>query len=74
MMYSIDDLGLLWFSLYYFFEWHLEDEPSPSVDCWQEENTGLHWAAYAGSVAITEMFLDSGCEFDTPNEHGDRPL
>lgn len=39
-----------------------------------EENNGLHWAAFAGSVGITELFLEMGCEVDTPNEHGDRPL
>ena len=40
----------------------------------QEENTALHWAAFAGSLEITELFLDLGCELDSPNEHGDRPL
>ena len=40
----------------------------------QEENTGLHWAAFSGSLDISEVFLDMGCELDSPNEHGDRPL
>lgn len=42
--------------------------------CFQEENTGLHWAAFSGSVEIAELFLDYGCELESPNEHGDRPL
>lgn len=40
----------------------------------QEENTGLHWAAFSGSVEIAEIFLNHGCELESPNEHGDRPL
>ena len=40
----------------------------------QEENTGLHWAAYAGSVDIAEMLLNASCELEAANEHGDRPL
>ena len=40
----------------------------------QEDNTCLHWAAYAGSVDIAEMFLDAGCDLEAANEHGDRPL
>jgi ankyrin repeat protein len=42
--------------------------------CVQEDNTCLHWAAYAGSVDIAEMCLDAGCELEAANEHGDRPL
>ena len=40
----------------------------------QELNTALHWAAYAGSVDIATMFLAAGCDIDCPNDHGDRPL
>ena len=40
----------------------------------QEENTGLHWASYAGSVDIAELLLNAGCELEAVNEHGDRPL
>jgi len=40
----------------------------------QEENTGLHWAAYAGCVDVAELFLNAGCCLEAANEHGDRPL
>ena len=40
----------------------------------QEGNTSLHWATFAGSVPVMEVFIDAGCKVDIPNEHGDRPL
>jgi len=40
----------------------------------QEGNTALHWATFAGSVPIMEVFIEAGCKMDSPNEHGDRPL
>ena len=40
----------------------------------QEGNTSLHWATFAGSVPVMEVFIDAGCKVDSPNEHGDRPL
>jgi ankyrin repeat protein len=39
-----------------------------------EENSGLHWASFSGSADIAEMFLNAGCDLESPNEHGDRPL
>ena len=46
----------------------------PLMNSLQEENTGLHWASYAGSVDIAELLLNAGCEMEAVNEHGDRPL
>ena len=40
----------------------------------QEENTTMHWAAFSGSVAIAELLLAAGCDLDSLNMHGDRPL
>ncbi|KAH3823928.1 hypothetical protein DPMN_125753 [Dreissena polymorpha] len=40
----------------------------------QEENTTMHWAAYSGSVSIIEQLLMAGCDLDSLNMHGDRPL
>ena len=40
----------------------------------QEENTALHWAAFSGSVNVSEVLLNAGCELDSLNMHGDRPL
>lgn len=41
---------------------------------WQEENTGLHSASYAGSVDIAELLLNAGCDLEAVNVRGDRPL
>ena len=49
------------------------DGCSPYV-YWQEENTTMHWAAFSGSVAIAEQLLTAGCDLDSLNMHGDRPL
>ena len=40
----------------------------------QEENTALHWAAFSGSANVSEILLGAGCELDSLNMHGDRPL
>ena len=47
---------------------------STGMSVLQEDNTGLHWAAYAGSSDIAEIFLNAGCDLESPNIHGDRPL
>ncbi|WAR31657.1 EHMT1-like protein [Mya arenaria] len=39
-----------------------------------EENTTMHWAAFSGSVSIAEQLLSAGCDLDSLNMHGDRPL
>jgi len=55
--------------------WKSPQHSNVVVIVWlQEGNTALHWAAFAGSVPITVVFLDAGCKLDCPNEHGDRPL
>lgn len=34
----------------------------------------MHWAAFSGSVSIAEQLLAAGCDLDSLNMHGDRPL
>ncbi len=51
-----------------------EQRSNISQNLFQEENTGLHWASYAGSVDIAELLLNAGCEIEAVNERGDRPL
>ncbi|XP_037082512.1 histone-lysine N-methyltransferase EHMT2-like [Pollicipes pollicipes] len=51
----------------------LERGANPQL-CDEEQNTGLHWAAYSGSMEIAELFLTAGCQVNSPNVHGDTPL
>jgi FOG: Ankyrin repeat len=39
-----------------------------------EQNIALHWSAFSGSVDISEMLLDFGCDVNSTNVHGDTPL
>lgn len=39
-----------------------------------EENVGLHWAAYSGEVNITYVLLEMGCDINVANMHGDTAL
>ena len=39
-----------------------------------EENIGLHWAAYSGDATITYILLDIGCDVNAHNVHGDTSL
>lgn len=39
-----------------------------------EENVGLHWAAFSGVVTIAYLFLEMCCEINSVNLHGDTPL
>lgn len=39
-----------------------------------EENIALHWAAFSGSEEISEKLLNSGCDVNCLNIHGDTPL
>lgn len=39
-----------------------------------EENVGLHWAAFSGEANIAFLFLEKGCEVNVTNIHGDTPL
>ena len=41
---------------------------------YQEGNTALHWASFAGADELTEMFLSRGCDVQAVNIHGDTPL
>lgn len=38
-----------------------------------EQNIALHWSAFSGSVDITEMLLNHGCDVNSTNIHGDTP-
>lgn len=40
----------------------------------QEENICLHWAAFSGSVDISELLLNAHCDLQAVNIHGDSPL
>uniref|UniRef100_A0AAX7U215 Euchromatic histone-lysine N-methyltransferase 1b n=1 Tax=Astatotilapia calliptera TaxID=8154 RepID=A0AAX7U215_ASTCA len=40
----------------------------------KEENICLHWAAFSGSVEITELLLNAHCNLQAVNIHGDSPL
>lgn len=40
----------------------------------QEGNIGLHWSAFSGSVEISYLYLDYGCDINSVNELGDTPL
>ncbi|KAF0297324.1 Histone-lysine N-methyltransferase EHMT2 [Amphibalanus amphitrite] len=51
----------------------LERGANPQL-CDEEQNTGLHWAAFSGSMEIAELFLAAGCHVNSPNVHGDTPL
>ena len=51
----------------------LERGANPQL-CDEEQNTGLHWAAFSGSMEIAELFLHAGCRVNSPNVHGDTPL
>lgn len=65
---GVTDLMLLLYeniSGYYFKQSHVSS---------QELNVCLHWAAYAGSVDIAELVLNSGCSLASVNMHGDTPL
>ncbi|PSN49961.1 hypothetical protein C0J52_08773 [Blattella germanica] len=39
-----------------------------------EQNIALHWSAYSGSVDISEMLLNHGCDVNSTNVLGDTPL
>lgn len=39
-----------------------------------EQNVALHWSAYSGSAAITELLLQEGSDVNVVNLHGDTPL
>jgi ankyrin repeat protein len=39
-----------------------------------EQNIALHWSAFSGSVDISQMLLDFGCDVNSTNVHGDTPL
>ncbi|UYV82179.1 EHMT1 [Cordylochernes scorpioides] len=39
-----------------------------------EENTALHWSSYSGSLEISHILLDCGCDLSAVNVHGDTPL
>ncbi|XP_016518287.1 histone-lysine N-methyltransferase EHMT1 isoform X2 [Poecilia formosa] len=40
----------------------------------QEKNICLHWAAFSGSVEISEVLLNAQCDLQAVNVHGDSPL
>uniref|UniRef100_A0A1A8R8U2 Euchromatic histone-lysine N-methyltransferase 1b n=1 Tax=Nothobranchius rachovii TaxID=451742 RepID=A0A1A8R8U2_9TELE len=40
----------------------------------KEENICLHWAAFSGSVEISELLLNAHCSLRAVNVHGDSPL
>jgi ankyrin repeat protein len=39
-----------------------------------EQNIALHWSAFSGSVDVSEMLLEYGCDVNCTNVHGDTPL
>ncbi|XP_039266175.2 serine/threonine-protein phosphatase 6 regulatory ankyrin repeat subunit C-like [Styela clava] len=38
------------------------------------QNTPMHAAASAGQISVVKMFIDLGCDINTPNGHRDTPL
>lgn len=43
-------------------------------DIQQEQNIALHWAAFSGSVDISQYFLDRRLPLNATNVNGDTPL
>jgi euchromatic histone-lysine N-methyltransferase len=39
-----------------------------------EQNIALHWSTFSGSVDISELLLNYGCNVNATNAQGDTPL
>jgi ankyrin repeat protein len=64
----IADLKILCFCRYL-----LQNRADPLIRD-AEQNIVLHWSAFSGSVDVSEMLLDYGCDVNSTNVHGDTPL
>jgi euchromatic histone-lysine N-methyltransferase len=72
-MYNSNYVGYFWAEKFCFCRYLLQNRADPLIRD-AEQNIALHWSAYSGSVDISEMLLNYGCEVNSTNVHGDTPL